>query len=275
MAGRAVARLSGRAPAALGLEVGGFRLDFKPDRDGIISVLKRRYGAFSCAPGGGEEFSLSSAPGAQNPFKPAVAVRGGRVEIWRGDFRLAAGLAGGPAELLAAPTEQCLDAALRSLLSFRLLRGGGFMLHSAGLVKRGRAYLFLGKSGAGKSTLSKLAAAAGGEVVSDEINLLGPARGGFRAFGSPFWGEMRADGRPGSWPLGGVYLLKKARRNRVSPCGKAEALKLLLRCAVNFDRSPGVSAQVLGNAAELLAAAPFRRLEFSKADASFLELIGK
>ncbi|MDD2806701.1 MAG: hypothetical protein PHV33_14210 [Elusimicrobiales bacterium] len=147
------------------------------------------------------------------------------------------------------------------------------MLHSAGLLKNGRACLFLGKSGAGKSTISRLGAAAGCEVISDEINLVLPGKGGYRVHGSPFWGEMRADGRPGSWPLGGIFLLAKARCNATASCGRGEALRLLLRCAVNFERSPAAAALALGNGAALLARAEFRRLEFSKADCGFLELI--
>jgi len=269
---RPVARRPGRAAAGFGLKVAGQALNFESYQPGIISVLRRRYGAFTGKAAGGYRFSLTAAPGSQSPFRPAVAASGDRLEIGRGDFRAVIG-PGRKAELTAAPSEQTLDAFLRSFLSFLLLRAGGFMLHSAGLVKNDRAYLFLGKSGAGKSTLSKLAAAAGLEVISDEINLVRPGSNGFRAYGSPFWGEMRADGRPGSWPLGGVFLLKKARRNRVSGCKPVEALRLLLRCAVNFDRAPASAALALENGAALLAGAAFRRLEFSKADGSFLELI--
>ena len=260
-----------RAAAALGLA--GFRVEFKSYQAGIISVLKRRYGPFLSGGRGGIRLAAVAAPGNENPFKPAVKNSGNTLEIRRGDFRLRLDLASGAGALSAAPNEQCLDAFLRSLLSFLLIRSGGLMLHSAGLVKNGRAYLFLGKSGAGKSTLSKLAAGAGREVISDEINLLRPEKGRFMVYGSPFWGEMRADGRPGRWPLGGVFILKKARANAVSPCGGAEALKLSLRCLLNFEKGPAVSGLVLGNAARLLAGAKFARLEFSKSGAEFLELI--
>jgi len=211
--------------------------------------------------------------GRQAPFKPVVKLAGPLLTLARGDFGCELDLETGRGELYAAANEQCFDAFLRSLLSFLLIRSGGLMLHSAGLVKNGKAYLFLGKSGAGKSTLSKLAAAAGSEVISDEINLLRPEKGRFMVYGSPFWGEMRADGRPGRWPLGGIFILKKARVNAVSSCGGAEALKLSLRCLLNFEKGPAVSGLVLGNAARLLAGAKFSRLEFSKNGAEFLELI--
>lgn len=261
------------AAGALGLELAGFKLLFKSDSPGIISVLRGRYGRFARSGGAGCEVEIFEAPGRASPFKPAVLLDGNRLRLGRGDFRAELDLRGGKGRLHAAAGEQCLDAFLRSLISSRLLRAGGFMLHCAGLVKKGRAYLFLGRSGAGKSTLSKLAAAAGCEVISDEINLLRPSGKGFRVHGSPFWGEMRADGRPGSWPLGGIYLLRKAGANRLAPCGGSEALKLLLRCLLNFEKGPGISALALDNAAALLENTAFARLEFSKKDAAFLELL--
>jgi len=275
--GIALRRRVKKAPAAflgrLGLEIGGFGLNFESDQSGIISILSSRYGKFGAA--GKPRFSLKvyGASGSQSPFKPAIVLTGSKLEIGRGDFSSGLDLATGAGSLRAAANEQCLDAFLRSLISFLLLRSGGFMLHSAGLVKNGKAHLFLGKSGAGKSTLSKLAAAAGTEVISDEINLLRFEKGGFRVYGSPFWGEMRADGRPGSWPLGGIHLLGKARENSLSACPGGEALKLLLRCLVNFDKSPQAAELALKNSARLLAAVKFSRLKFSKIDGSFLDLV--
>lgn len=275
--GIALRRAVGMAPAAfsgrVGLGIAGFGIGFKSDQPGIITILKRRYGKFGAGKNTGFNLEVSRAGRRQNPFKPVIVLAGSKLGIERGDFKAGLDLDTGAGFLSAAANEQCLDAFLRSLISFLLMRESGFMLHSAGIIKNGKAHLFLGKSGAGKSTLSKLAAAAGGEVISDEINLLRFEKGRFRAYGSPFWGEMRADGRPGSWPLGGIHLLGKARENRLSACSGAEALKMLLRCLVNFDKSPKAAELALENASRLLAKAKFGRLEFSKADGSFLDLI--
>lgn len=272
-----------KAPAAFPgratLGVAGFGLCFKSDHDGIIYILTGRYGGFAQAGRADYRFDVAKTAGRQNPFKPAVCFDGQSLELRRGDFEAVLDTGTGAGTLRAAGNEQCLDAFLRSLISSLLLRSGGLMLHSAGLLRNGKAYIFLGKSGAGKSTLSKLAAASasGGpaavEVISDEINLIRYEKGRFRVYGSPFWGEMRADGRPGSWPLGGIYILKKARHNQVAPCGKAEALKVLLRCLLNFEKGGAVSEMVIANAARVLAGVDFSRLEFANKDASFLELI--
>jgi len=262
------------APAAsLALAMGGFGLRLKSDSAGIISIFRGRYGRFARRAARGFSFSVREAPGRESPFRPAVLLKDNRLELKRGDFSAVLNLRSGTGELSAAPYEQCLDAFLRSLLSSLLPRRGGFMLHSAGIVKGGKAFLFLGKSGAGKSTLAKLAAGSGLEVISDEINLLSLEGGRRVVYGSPFWGEMRCEGRPGRWPLGGIYLLGKARINSAAACGGSEALRSLLRCQLNFEKGPGTAGLLLGNAARLLACTKFGRLKFSKRDASFLDLI--
>jgi hypothetical protein len=84
---------------------------------------------------------------------------------------------------------------------------------------------------------------------------------------------MRSAGRRGSWPLGGIFLLGKGKAAEVSECSVPEALRLLLRCVVNFEKGPEAAAAVLANAAGLLAGAEFRRLRFARGGADFLRLI--
>lgn len=63
----------------------------------------------------------------------------------------------------------------RVVLAYRLLELGGVLLHSAGVVDRGSAFVFVGQSGAGKSTLSRLSLEGGRHVLSDDLNALLPA----------------------------------------------------------------------------------------------------
>jgi hypothetical protein len=263
--------MAGRTVGRAALDIAGFGLDFKSDSKGIISILRRRYAPFLGKSGRGLELSVSEGPNRREPFRPYVESAAGRLNLRRGDF--SAEIFSGAGKASAAPNEQCLDAFLRSLISWRLIEAGGLMLHSAGLVRGGKAYVFFGKSGAGQSTLSRLALGAGAEVISDEMNLLRPGPRGWRVFGSPFWGEMRAGGRQASWPLGGLFLLKKAGAAAVLPCSGGEAFRTMLRCLVNFSRSAEISAAALLAAGRLLAAVPARRLCFSKDSADFMELL--
>lgn len=247
------------------------RFSFSGDA-GAAAEIKKRYRKFGAKGDPAVLFETSFGPGRQSPYRPEIFARGRSVRLKRGDFDCVFDAGSGAGRLVCRPAVQSFDSFLRAFYSRKLLRSGGMMLHSAGLVKNGRAYIFLGRSGAGKSTLSRLAAAAGAEVISDEINLLRTGKGGLRAYGSPFWGELRAGGRQGSWPVGGVLLLKKAAGHRLAPCSGPEAFKLLLRCLVNFSRTPEDAAAAMKNSAGLLARTGFARLEFSKQDAGFLDL---
>jgi hypothetical protein len=136
---------------------------------------------------------------------------------------------------------------LRVLVAYRLLELGGAVLHSAGVVKDGAAFLFLGRSGAGKTTAARLSLARGAEVLSDDLNALviGGARGG--ACGGaggvvvlklPFTGDLgeRRALRP-PVPLGGLLRLAQDSTDALAPLSRAETLACLLACApfVNVD----------------------------------------
>ena len=140
---------------------------------------------------------------------------------------------------------------LRVLVAYRLLELGGTVLHSAGVVRDGAAFLFLGRSGAGKTTAARLSLARGAEVLSDDLNALaiggawGGASGGARSGAGvvvvlklPFTGDLgeRRALRP-PVPLGGLLRLVQATADALAPLSRAETLACLLACApfVNVD----------------------------------------
>ncbi|HEY6323193.1 MAG TPA: hypothetical protein VJA16_16745 [Thermoanaerobaculia bacterium] len=131
---------------------------------------------------------------------------------------------------------------LRVLVAYRLLELGGAVLHSAGVVRDGAAFLFLGRSGAGKTTAARLSLARGAEVLSDDLNALvigakGGA-GGCVVLKLPFTGDLgeRRALRP-PLPLGGLLRLAQDSADALAPLSRAETLACLLACApfVNVD----------------------------------------
>jgi len=135
---------------------------------------------------------------------------------------------------------------LRVLVAYRLLELGGVVLHSAGLVKDGAAFLLLGRSGAGKTTAARLGMARGAEVLSDDLNALvvdGSSGGAGDGAGCvvlklPFTGDLgeRRALRPPA-PLGGLLRIVQDRDDALAPLSRAETLACLLACApfVNVD----------------------------------------
>ena len=129
--------------------------------------------------------------------------------------------------------EYALDSLLRMYLSWALLPQNGFLLHAASVLRNGKAYIFVGRSGAGKSTVASLSPR--GSVLTDEISLIERVDGAWRAFGTPFWGEFRADGMNTSAPVAGIFRLLQSRENRVEPLRPTELLKSLLPCILFFS----------------------------------------
>ena len=66
--------------------------------------------------------------------------------------------------------DRALENFLRVLYSHALLDDDAFLLHAAGLVRDGRAYLFFGPSGSGKTTVTTMSPEA--MVLSDDLTLV-------------------------------------------------------------------------------------------------------
>lgn len=257
-------------PARLGLAIAGLKSGFSFASPAFAAAMARRYSAFRVA-GAGRTFAVETGGPARPPFSPAVG-SGPVVSGRRGDFDFSFDAVSGKGRAVISPRAQSFDSFLRTLCSALLNESGGALVHACGLAAAGRAHVFIGRSGAGKSTLARLSAAAGTEVVSDEIVPLRLERGRFFVYGSPFWGEMRSSGRPMRLPLAGIYSLRKGRRNSLRPGLPAGFIPLFLRCCLNFSKEPAAARGLLATAAAL---APYFKGEFffSKKDASFLRLL--
>jgi len=197
------------------------------------------------------------------------------------DFRPAAGfdfslhgatlrLDSAAARISGVASEYTVDSLLRVLLSMILLPHRGFLLHAATIERNGRACIFMGHSGAGKSTVASLSPA--GAPLTDEISLLRCDVAGWRAHGTPFWGEFRAGDRNCNLPIAGIYSLVQAPENRLEKITPREALRGLLSNVLFFSGDCSAREQLLSVVSGCAEALPFYRLHF-KRDSSFWEVL--
>ena len=126
---------------------------------------------------------------------------------------------------------------LRVVVAYRLLETGGVLLHSAGVVDAGSAWVFVGRSGAGKTTLAGLSLAAGRSVLSDDLNAVVPFPGGARVAPVPFAGDHRGTATD-PVPLGALCRLLQGPRTLLEPMSGAEALSALLAAAPFVNQDP-------------------------------------
>ncbi|MFZ0211098.1 MAG: hypothetical protein WBE20_09905 [Candidatus Acidiferrales bacterium] len=166
--------------------------------------------------------------------------------------------------------EYALDSLIRILLSVMLVPRRGFLLHAATVLRSGAAYVFTGRSGAGKSTVASLSPA--GSVLTDEISLLRAGENGWDAYGTPFWGEFRADGANVHAPVKGVYILVQAPEDRVEVVSPREALRALLPNVLFFSRDRELTDELLKILTGLVTHVPCYRLFFRR-QKSFWEAI--
>jgi hypothetical protein len=228
-------------------------------------------------------FTFRSELGGRIPYKTArfnETFTEGDVWIYRPQF------ASRPDEPIN-PLEYPLD----ELLMIHLLsQGKGVEVHGCAIVdERGRAYLFAGQSGAGKSTIATLwtehmrvmgAAESQGRVtlLSDERVVLRTDRDPIVVFGTPWHGDARS-ASPLSGELAGVFFLRHALANRITPERGALALAKLFSCsflpfhgAATLDRTAGALERIVSrtpchslgfvpdqSAIDTLAALLFRR----------------
>jgi hypothetical protein len=183
----------------------------------------------------------------------------------------------GPVVVRLEPTSElkqtfALINLLMASLAWRLPHLGGALLHAAGVVLDGRAFLLVGAEGAGKSTWSQLAHEAGATVLSDDVVLVQEGRTGFDALASPFRPPEFGPVPPGRWPI--AALLGSAHAHAPS-LSEDPPLVAHARLAANvpyavdgLDRHDAL-ARMLDRLADEV---PNRTLAFAK-DASFVELL--
>lgn len=139
-----------------------------------------------------------------------------------------------------------------------------FVMHSASLLYRGKAWLFSGCSGTGKSTHTSLwQQEFDTPLLNGDLNLLGISDGIPVVYGLPWCGTSGIYTEK-SFPLGGIVFLKQAPNNRASVLsGEASVLAILQRLI-----SPGWTEDLartnLGFAAQLGGMVPTFSLECTK-----------
>jgi hypothetical protein len=166
----------------------------------------------------------------------------------------------------------------RALVAYRLLEQGGVVVHSAGVVRDGGAFLFLGRSGAGKTTVSRLGLERGATVLSDDLNALQPGPEGAELEKLPFTGDLGSDlgeaGAPAArYPLRALFRLEKSDEDRLIPLSRAEAVACLLACSPFLNVDPYRREELIANLLRLLA--PGFALRFSLGGGFWSILAGK
>jgi len=251
------------------VEIGGIPISLSTSDKVFFELLRRRYEDFlSTTPA---EFALDFEIIEPRPASDDdVRVRRDGEEwlLERGDFSARWDPRTGTGRVRQNANPYSLDSVLRILHSLILAGRGGFLLHAASAICDGRAFLFSGVSGAGKTTMTRIAT-PNVTLLTDEISYVRPDAGedrpgmtSYRAFGTPFAGELAKAGENTSAPIAALFFLEKGPENRIDEMSSAEAVRRLMRNILFFAEDPNLVEGLLSTACAFVASLPIRRLTF-------------
>jgi hypothetical protein len=196
----------------------------------------------------------------------------GTWQLRRGDFRAHWDPAAGRGRIRQSANPYSIDSVLRIVHTLILAHEGGFLLHSAGAIRNGRAFLFSGVSGAGKTTISRLAP-SDATLLTDEVSYIRRDDAGYRACGTPFAGELARVGENCSAPIASLFFLKQGPENKIGPIEKSEAIRRLMRNILFFAEDANLVESVFQSACDFVERVPVQRLTFTP-DSRIWNLIG-
>lgn len=226
----------------------------------------------------GELATCPSRAPVEGEFRPregTLSLRGGAVSLAGPEGALELDRDGRFRIVVPGPLrERAYWAALNRLqaaLAWRLPTRGGALVHAAGIVVGGRAWLLCGPEGAGKSTWAQLACGAGMPALGDDLVLLDGEAGSFVACGTPIRTRDVGGCSPGRFPLAGILFPRHGAEPALERVDGLAAHALLTANLPYVEEGFGRD-EALDATLDRLVAAPRRRLVFAR-DPGFLRLL--
>jgi hypothetical protein len=273
LANSEISRPLQRPSQSVTVEIGDIPILLQPNDPKFCEVLEDRYAGFlnpdshpAC------QFEIQLDPKGRPSDEDARVTRQGALwSFQRGDFRATWDARAGRGHIRQCPNPYSIDTVLRITHSLVLAEEGGFLVHAASAIRNERAYLFAGVSGAGKTTMARLAP-PDATVLTDEISYVRRIGRNYKAYGTPFAGELARVGANTSAPLETLYLLVQGPENRISPVPKMDAARALMRHVLFFAEEKEMVARVFDSVLEFVSHIEVAQLVFTP-DARAWELI--
>ncbi len=160
------------------------------------------------------------------------------------------------------PAPQTLENATRLLAARMAVERGGFAMHSAGVLRDGRAWLFTGPSGAGKTSAVRLSAPA--ISLGDDFGIVYPEPEGWVTPPLPFDNAPAIVDRPeeSTFPVIGVWRLFKAERPAVDRPSGIVAVTSLSSCLALPWVMPDLAGALLEQVGRFCEQSHFGHLHF-------------
>ncbi len=169
----------------------------------------------------------------------------------------------------AWPLEE-VDYFLRMVCALLAFEAGGLLFHAAGILRRGKAYIFYGHSGSGKTTVTRLS--AGDEIINDDLLLIMPSPAGWKVQATPFWNHFLSQPPTAPGVPVGLFRLVQDLQVYLEPASQAHAMAEMAGSVPIVSADLARSPALLQRCQSILDAVPAYRLHFLQ-DASFWQVI--
>lgn len=170
----------------------------------------------------------------------------------------------------AQPVEE-IDYYLRVAFALLAHAAGGILMHTAGIVRDGSAYLFFGHSGSGKTTACKVSADRY-IILNDDLILLLQQDDIWHAYGTPFWNPTQIKPSNQSAPVAAMYQLIQSKKVYTKEMGRGQAAATLIANVPVIPQDPVRSIRLLEILWQLQKNIPVSELYFLP-DNSFWNVI--
>ena len=175
----------------------------------------------------------------------------------------------------AKPVED-IDYFLRVVLALLAHQTGSILMHTAGVIRKDRAYLFFGHSGSGKTTVCRLSMddspTSNQAILNDDLVLLQPMQNHWLAHGTPFWNPTQFKPSNRCAPVAGMYLLIQDTHVYAQILASGKATAALISNVPIIPQDPLRSVQLFDTLARLQKSITIYELHFLP-DNSFWDVI--
>jgi len=246
------------------VEVGGIPVRLRTTNSDFRRMLENRYQGFIGAHRRAElDFRIDLAGSKADELSDDVQVTrsSGQWSLTRGDFHAEWDPESSSGSICQSANPYSIDSVLRIVHTLALAKEGGFLVHASSVVRKSRAYLFVGPSGAGKTTMVGMAP-SDVTILTDEISYVRNDGSGYTAFGTPFVGDLGKIGTNVSARIASLYLLAKGPENRIEPIATAEAVRSVLSNVLFFAEDQELVRSVFRSVCDFVGQVPTRRLTF-------------
>lgn len=246
----------------INLEIAGVGLAIHSDNPEFIAQIADRYEGFVCSAADGFTMTVDTERGITTIGEdlPLVTTAATGFHFERRDFHFDVDKSAKTIDGSCAPNMYSFDSCLRVFFTTHLLDLDGVMIHGASVVSEGNAYLFFGVSGAGKTTTARLSAPR--TILSDELTILRRDGEGYRAYGTPFWGELQKNGDNVSAPLTGLNMLTKDSSVFLEPVSPKFAMQALMPCVLFFARERKLVNAAVDRVVDIVGRVPANKMHF-------------